>query len=74
MPTTATTLNHGKRHTMNIESSKTFPPSEATEAMRDMYLSLGLTDAEARAILANSTTHVVIKPDHLDAGPGGARD
>lgn len=59
---------------MNIESSKSFQPIEVTELLREQYLSLCLTDDQARAILANMTTRVFIKPSQLDAGPRGAHD
>jgi len=48
---------------MNIESSKTYQPSDVTEALRERYQEMSLTDDQARAILRNTTTHIILKPE-----------
>ena len=55
---------------MNTEHTKIFQPSEVTEALRKEYEAFAVTHDDFKAILANTTTHILV--NKLDAQQDGS--
>ena len=47
--------------TTNSENTKVYQPVEVTEGLKTEYEALRITEREAQAILANTTTRIFLK-------------